>query len=535
MLQAELETKQKLRDALQEKLRQKRAFGLPFYQPHPKQEKFHRSGTYKRRYVRTGNRFGKSDMGAAEDCSWALGYRPFFDKGDPDQTRGIPKRPTKGLIICQDWDKAQEIFTAEEDGLGRGKLLKFLPDVRKNPDKKAPGIVGFKKNSSGITQVKVRSMYGGISSIYLDTVKSFKLDGMSQESSNWDWVHIDEPCPQSMWKAVSRGLVDAHGSAWFTCTPLRERWINDMFVPGRYSHVDEKEANVFQINGADRWIMIGSMHDNPHLSEGAKKEFIADLSKDEIATRIEGRPAHYQGVIYPQFQYDRHVIEGVPKGWKDAFTPPRNWNVRLSIDPHPRKPHAVLFAAISPLGEVFIYHEIFEQLNFDELAEAIRQHLGDRVPESSPCDWMAFEEPQDSNARCLADHLDDYDIPVHKAPRALSQGILETRQALAKKNFIHVLPHMDRFLYEIESYVWDHNKEKPVDNDDHMMENFYRLVMEGLDYNDPIYNNSSRAHVIHGRNTELSPQFNLPDLDTNVKEDYSWLNGAGGEWIRDGV
>ena len=90
MLIAELETKQKLRDALQAKLRAKRAFGLPFYKPHPKQEKFHRAGEFKRRYVRTGNRFGKSDMGAAEDCSWALGYRPFFSEGD-EGTQYDPK------------------------------------------------------------------------------------------------------------------------------------------------------------------------------------------------------------------------------------------------------------------------------------------------------------------------------------------------------------------------------------------------------------------------------------------------------------
>tara|TARA_R100000808_G_scaffold10241_1_gene27364 strand:- start:20103 stop:21704 length:1602 start_codon:yes stop_codon:yes gene_type:complete len=533
MLIAELETKQKLRDALQAKLRAKRAFGLPFYKPHPKQEKFHRAGEFKRRYVRTGNRFGKSDMGAAEDCSWALGYRPFFPEGDEGRTIGLPKRPTKGLIICQDWDKAQEIFTAEEDGIGRGKLLKFLPDARKNPDKTAPGIIGFKKNSSGITQVRVRSIHGGISSIYLDTVKSFKLDGMSQESSNWDWVHIDEPCPQAMWKAVSRGLVDAHGSAWFTCTPLRERWINDMFVPGRYSVVDDTEANVFQINGADRWLLIGSMHDNPFLSEGAKKEFIADLSSDEIATRIEGRPAHYQGVIYPQFNYDRHVIDETPKGWRDPFTPPKHWNIRFSIDPHPRKPHAVLFVAISPLGEAIFYHEIYERLNFDELAVAIRNHLGDRLPESSPCDWMAFEEPQDSNARCLADHLDDFEIPVHKAPRALSQGILEVRQALTKPSFIYVMKHMDRFLYEIESYVWDDKKEKPIDNDDHMMENLYRLVMEGLDYQDPIYNEGAVAPPINLINTDKPASLDLPKLDTK-QEDYSWLS-LQGRTIRDSV
>ena len=54
---------------------------------------------------------------------------------------------------------------------------------------------------------------------------------MGLESSQWDWIHVDEPIPEGMWNAVSRGLMDTGGSAWFTCTPIAEQWINEFFLP----------------------------------------------------------------------------------------------------------------------------------------------------------------------------------------------------------------------------------------------------------------------------------------------------------------
>lgn len=509
---SEIEKKRKLRDGLARIAKLKKSFGLQYYEPHYKQDRFHLAGEFKRRYMRTGNRFGKSDMGAAESCAWALGYRPWYERefavidGQGDTIRihkghkdhpycflGLPQRPTKGLIICEDWEKATEIFTSEEDGIGRGKLFKYLPDLRKNDDGHSPGIIKISRNSTGITILFVRSIHGGVSSMHLDTVRSYKSNQMGQESSNWDWIQVDEPCPQGMWKAVARGLVDTHGSAWFNCTPLRERWINDMFIPGARTKLNLNKENVFQIKGADRWVMVGSMHDNPWLSTDAKQEFISELTDGEIATRIDGKPAHYQGLIYSAFDYDRHVFYKAPHGWKDMFTPPSNYCVRMSIDPHPKTPHAVLFCATAPTGEVFFFSEIFNHCLVGELLEEIRLITGNRQLPSAPCDWVAFEEnPVDGS--CMADEFDLQEVLIHKAPRSLSTGIIKTQAALAKRNFIFVSSHLSRFLYEIDSYAWDPLKEKPVDSQDHMMENFYRLVLEGLDYIPPInirYGNSA--------------------------------------------
>ena len=51
----------------------RQAYGINFYRPHAKQDKFHRAGDKVGRYVRTGNRGGKTKCGAAEDVAWLLG------------------------------------------------------------------------------------------------------------------------------------------------------------------------------------------------------------------------------------------------------------------------------------------------------------------------------------------------------------------------------------------------------------------------------------------------------------------------------
>ena len=79
------------------------------------------------------------------------------------------------------------------------------------------------------------------------------------------------------------------------------------------------------------------------------------------------------------------------------------------------------------------------------------------------------------------------DIMVSKAPKDLGRGILKVKEELKKDNNIYISPSLRRFIWEINRYCWDKDN-KPVDKDDHMMECFYRLCLENLDYIDPSTN-----------------------------------------------
>jgi hypothetical protein len=134
-----------------ERLRRAKAlresYGINFYVPHAKQDKFHSVGQKIGRYCRTGNRGGKTKCGAAEDVSWCIGgrvfYRNSFDVldgkrnvirrhvGEQDHvlvTKGIPQYPVKGLLVVADWDKAKEIFTNRDGSYETwGELFQLIP------------------------------------------------------------------------------------------------------------------------------------------------------------------------------------------------------------------------------------------------------------------------------------------------------------------------------------------------------------------------------------------------------------------------
>lgn len=456
--------KRKRLELLQRRVELKASFGLLNYQPHAKQDTFHRSGDKLRRLFRAGNRTGKSTAGCAEDCAWMLGYRPWYPKSDPARTAGIPQgRPRKILTITTDWDKVDEIFTSERGT--EGKVRKFIP---------ASMVKSKKRNHSGA----IDTMEFRDGSIWkFDTVKSFLANPQGSESSDWDAIHIDEPCPEDMWKAVSRGLVDRGGKAWFTLTPLKEVWINDLFFPNPRKKAKEQHDHVTaRMNRENYHVVVASIYDNPHLSREAIKMYEDSLTMDERECRLFGKPLELVGMIYKQFEADRHILSKPPKGWKDFRTPPPDWPVYFAIDPHPQTPHAVLFCAVSPLGQLFFFEEIFLHCKIPTLCENIHKIVGPNYVPWVLCDPIAFIADPVAEVPNMAYAFAQHGVHVDRATKDPSTGILQVQAALATDNQLYFSPYLEETLFEFDRYCW--NKEnKPTDKDDHMMENLYRLIL----------------------------------------------------------
>ncbi len=471
----------RIRDLKKQELELRRDNRLQFFQPHEKQAVFFSAACYHYRYARTGNRFGKSEMGAAEDIAFALGYRPWIPEGDPLRTLGIPTHPTKGLIITTDWDKSKEVFT-EIEGENKGKLIKYIP-------KNALG-QPTKNHSGAIDRIPVRHSSGGWSVIHLDTVKSYKQNPLGQESSVWDWVHVDEPIPKGMWQAVARGLVDRGGRAWFTCTPISEPWIDEAFIPNLE---DQSKANIEgELIGADsKWMMTGTMDDNPHNTTEDIERFLAWLEPEVRDARRRGLPLAYAGIVYKEFEWNIHVRSEVPPGWANWDTPPADYTKRFAIDYHPRKPHAVLFIATSPYGRQYVYNELFVSCLMSDLVDQIKEVLG---PQGSTVPGLI--DPLASTPNRVTDitALDEVlrlGLPVLPATKDPSNGILRVKEQLMARDRLGApmmvfRPSIRRTLFEISrGFIWDGETNKPVKDNDDMMENLYRLCLNGLGYIEP--------------------------------------------------
>ncbi len=485
-------------------------YGIHFYRPHEKQHKFH-SSNKKGRYGRTGNRFGKSEMGICETLSHCIGgrlwYKYAFDilngerqvverhlGGDRNEliTKGIAQRPIKALLLVVDWDMAKKVFTNQTDDPNTcGKIFKFLP-------KELLGKVHLSRGGH-VDQIEIKrpaEFGGGISTLTIDTIEAWKHNKLGGESADWDLIHIDEPIPEEMFKSYSRGLMDRNGKYYFTCTPLDQMWINKLFTPkGRYNLLEEQTSPGFTFE--DRFIITGAIYDNPYRNDEGVAGFESTLTKAERDCRLLGIPLNLAGLVYKEFVYDLHVLSELPKGWEAYHLPPKDYTCRVAWDVHDAIPQALLFIATAPTGEAFVCHELF----FDKLitpnAKALQEWVKGRfVPDYLIDPRAVIESPVTGES--ILDKLMEFGLWFERGSKDMELGISSTREKLNERRemrslggepvsspTIYFCPNCEVTIGEIMQYCYNSKTQKPVDKDDHMVENLRRLILNGLEYISP--------------------------------------------------
>lgn len=498
-------------------------FKLARFVPNPGgQQQFFENADKKRRAYIAGNRGGKSTVCSAEDISWAIGERIWYPKGHPLRTLGIPERGIKGLIIGQTWDKVQEIFTGNgEGGAQKGKIKHWCPNRY---------ITGETKDQLGrTTKIFFRNVLNGKqrdSVLYFTTRASYERNEMNLESSDWDCIHVDEPIPEAMWIAVSRGLVDRDGFAWFGLTPLSELWIWELFST---KSVERPK---------DYWFYQGSTLENPHLK--GEQMFFENLSEEELACRRDGKPLALGRLVIHGYSPDHHLLKGVPKGWKDEETPPKDALVIVAIDTHPQTAHAVLVCAVTPTDAIF-FDERFKGGSIKDIANWLKNKPYFRQIAFFLIEPAAFIVDQNTGT-CYADTFYAEGINVEKGTKQRTEAIKttneaflaslpdrntpsvaeggETSQLLASqpsntvRKWPHVWIHERLYVTRKEISNWTFTKDnKPKDADDHMMECMGRIIMKNnLRYFPPPEQATEDAEGVIRR---LRKKFGGNDFETN--------------------
>ena len=466
--------------------------GIAFYRPHWFQHCFHASPA-RRRGLFAGNRFGKSQANGAETAAWMLGERPWYKvpfdilgvdhdelgrerkivvkahhPGGEDNLlvrQGIPSWPTKQLIVCTNWSKVDEIWTSR-DSDRPGKIWQFLPKDFAKAYTNHEGVIDEIHGANG-------------SLLKFMSVDAFKRNKLTAESSDWDRVGFDEPGPQALWKGSARGLVDRNGQGDFTLTSLEELWIYEYF------NLDELGPDAPDVC-RDRYSLRATIYDNPHLDDDAIARFEAELTDDEKSCRLHGIPLELSGLIYKEFKKDVHVLQTLPEGWRDWHLPDKRLVMYIRADTHPVTPHAVQFWVVGPAEIPILVHEIWQACDADTLAETINAYLklagcfvGDFKVE--PAAWI--KDPSNrtvSIAKVLAKHS----LFPRPASKDLSNGILVVKSALKRQRVLFA-PTCRRTLWEFVRYRYDPETGKPVDENDHMMECLYRLLIDSPRFFDP--------------------------------------------------
>jgi len=329
-----------LEEALQRLENAHEANPIAHYIPNPNQEPFHYSRASGR--VCTGsNRSGKTAGEITEAISCALGYRPWLEETDPRRIvylgsgRPMPV-PNVGRMFAHEMKNIEEVLVPE--------FKRWAP-------------LGTYKIKKGYRGYPERIDMDNGSVIYL---RAYKQDTEVQEGTKGHWVSFDEPPPYDLFISARRGLMDYHGIFWMALTPLSEPWIWDILLPqcGPGKRLEHFQYSIYN-NGPP----FGPM------TKEAIDEFIADLDPAEFEARILGNPKYLVGRVFSEWRPEP------PFYVKPGRIPPF-WQRYCMVDPHPRKPVAVLWIATDPEGEYAVaYDELFDKklITIEDVAHAILQ------------------------------------------------------------------------------------------------------------------------------------------------------------------
>jgi len=400
---------------------------ISFYTPNDVgQDPFHRSKA-RIRALLGGNRSGKSTGGAAEAVAHALGYRPWLPQDDPDyivlNAEGDPITvPNTGTVLGESYKISVERVLWPT-------LNEWLP---KNVIKK------INRNQQAVVD-KVTFTNGSVIQFMTYNQHPKEFEGFK---AHWSWY--DEPPPRPIFIANERSLVDYAGRSWFTLTPIRQPWIWEDIVSRQG---EDSNIEVFRMSS---W-------DNPYISRGSLESYFDSIKDpDERRARELGEFLHLQGRVFGMWEPRKPYY--VPH-----FQPKHDWVRVCAIDPHPRKPIAVLWAAISPhSGFWYVYRELYDEKirSISACARAIKElERGEKVsfriidPSSQEnertSDSSVYEQFIDNDILCeLANRTD-------KDGRIRILGDMLTIDETYGRPPLVVMDSCPRLRYELMNYVWD--------------------------------------------------------------------------------
>lgn len=313
-----------------------------------------RGRTPRTRLFESGNQVGKTSIGVAEDIAHAMGFRPWLSKDDPDYKINV-RIPNNGLVGCE--VAGQTLAQRIEP-----EFMQLIPAYC--------GVTTSRYSDGSIKSLTIANDFNGKPCGSTIHFRSYVQPAASYEGVVLDWIHFDEPPPEDILTAATRGLMSTNGPSWYTMTPLKEPYIYDLFSmkAGNQGGTDDEIA-VFRGSTWDNcqdWCrdcdVTIAENDPENLAPGDVRPIEACprcnrvmgflpragienyLKKitdpDEREAREEGKWKHLSGLVYKELDREKHLY--------DDFTIPADWMRIEVLDPHDARPCCWLFGAVSP-------------------------------------------------------------------------------------------------------------------------------------------------------------------------------------------
>lgn len=320
-------------------------------------------------------------------------------------------------------------------------------------------------------------------------IMTYDQDPKEFEGGNLGFIWCDEPPRKDIHKAnVAR--LRAGGQIVITATPLQgSEWMYDDILANQNNEAGDRTFIEATIEDACEIHGIRG-----HLKHENILKMVSQYDEDEKQARIYGKFQHLTGLVFKNFEPKIHVIKPFHINLKD-------YAVHHFLDPHPRTQDAAAWYAVDKHGRKFVIDELFTHVDgTGELAARIKEKNSQYRVVRMACDASAFIEDQHrqtSTAKSLLDHGLAYE-EASKARAASDRRIKDALNYSAVGPTILQPPELFvfdtcvRHIFEFQHYRWDdwsgksaekHGaKQKPLDKDDHMIENLGRFL-----FSEPVF------------------------------------------------
>ena len=411
---------------------------------HQKQLEFHKCNK-KNRWVFGGNRSGKTECGAVESLYLALGIHPYRQN----------RKEVFGWVVS--------LSTQVQRDVAQAKILHYLPkesivDITMISGKKESPASGV------IDQIFIKNAYGKISVIGF---KSCDQGREKFQGSSLDFVWFDEEPPKDIYDECRMRVLDKDGDIFGTMTPLK----------GLTFIYDEIFLN--KNNSPNVWYEFMEWMDNPYLNKEAVIELARTLPDDELESRRYGRFRQNEGLVYPEFDENIHVI--------DPFPIPYEWQDIISIDPGLNNPLSAHWYCVDYDKNVYVVAEHFlAKKDITYHAEKIKQ-ISDSLSWKRRSDGR-IEAIIDSaaNQRTLASTKSVTELFFEQGIAAnpnvnkdLFSGISRVKQYLKVvdgKPKLYIFRNCVNLIRELKSYWWGEG-DNPKKVDDHALDELRYYLM----------------------------------------------------------
>jgi len=439
------------------------------YQPHRKQNLFHRSNKKVRLYI-GGNRSGKTVGGVIEDLWWATGRHPYLN---------VPT-PCHGRVVSVDFVNGVEkiIFPIFKRWLIPSDLRGGTWDAAYD---KVERVLHFANES------------------FIEFM-SYDQDLDKFAGTSRHFIHFDEEPPKHIYIENLLRTTDVGGRLWLTMTPLDGMtWVyEDLYEVA--SETDHETIDVVEVN----------IHENPYLPPEEVATVLGFLDDDERKAREQGKFVQLGGLVYKQFSEDNNVFVS---DYADPWLPPTDgsWDVFCSLDHGFNNPTAWLWHAVNEEGDCITFWEHYaSEMTVDQHAAKVlevnkRFKLNPSIYVGDP----SIRNRDPLTGTSIHEEYIKHGVPIVLGNNDVNAGIIRVAKYIRTKGSngrakwtvgsccVNLIKELKRYrwaVYSNKTLQYQNNpQEKPHKKDDHACDSLRYFIMmrpdivaEGFDKPAPI-------------------------------------------------